>query len=109
MLAIVVSGSIQAAIEVGSWSALVSTPYGQGVLIKVALLLGMLVIALLHQRRIIRLPLERGVRLEFALGVAVLAVAAVVAGTTPARQSALPSTASGATTTNAAAVTTAYP
>ena len=109
VLAIVVSGSIQAAIEVGSWSALVSTPYGQGVLIKIALLLGMLVIALLHQRRIIRLPLERGVRLEFALGVVVLAVAAVVAGTTPARQSALPSTTSGTTTTNAAEADQAYP
>jgi copper transport protein len=86
VLAIVVSGTLQAALEIGSWAALLSTPYGQGVLIKVALLGAMLAVAVLHQRRAATLPLERGVRLELALGVAVLAVAAVVAGTTPARQ-----------------------
>ena len=100
VLAIVVSGTIQAAFEVGSWEALISTPYGQAVLIKVALLGAMLLIALLHQRRSARLPLERGVRIELALGVAVLAVAAVVAGTTPARQTALPSANAAVITAN---------
>jgi copper transport protein len=96
VLAIVVSGTLQAALEVGSWEGLIGTPYGQGVLVKVALLMGMLVVAFLHQRRAARLKLERGVRLELALGVAVLAVAAVVAGTTPGRQTASPTTASAA-------------
>jgi copper transport protein len=95
VLAIVVSGTLQAALEIGSWAALLTTPYGQGVLIKVALLGAMLAVAFLHQRRGAPLPLERGVRLELALGVAVLAVAAVVAGTTPARQI-TPSTVSAA-------------
>lgn len=91
VLALVVSGTLQAALEIGSWEGLIGTAYGQGVLLKVALLGGMLVFAALHQRRAQTLPLERGVRVELALGVVVFAVAAVVAGTTPARQTTVPS------------------
>jgi copper transport protein len=83
VLAIVISGTLQAALEVGSIDGLLTTPYGQGVLIKVALLLAMLVVAAVVR---MRGAFERGVRVELALGVIVLAVAAVVAGTTPARQ-----------------------
>ena len=83
VLAIVASGTLQAIFEVGSLEALVGTTYGQGVLVKVALLVMMLVIALVIRQRG---ALLRGVRVELALGVLVLAVAAVVAGTTPARQ-----------------------
>jgi copper transport protein len=86
VLALVVSGTLQAAVEIGSWAALLTTAYGQGVLVKVALLGVMLALALFNQRRASTLPFERGLRIEVALGVAVLAVAAVVAGTTPARQ-----------------------
>jgi copper transport protein len=86
VLALVISGTLQAAIEIGSWDALVTTTYGQGVLVKVALLVAMLALALINQRRADTLPYQRSLRLEVALGVAVLAVAAVVAGTTPARQ-----------------------
>jgi putative copper export protein len=89
-MALVVSGTIQAVIEVGSWEALTSTVYGQGVLIKVAVLLAMLVIALAV--RLGRGRFERGIKAELALGIAVLAVAAVVAGTTPGRQAAPPQT-----------------
>ncbi|HEY3061315.1 MAG TPA: copper resistance protein CopC [Chloroflexota bacterium] len=96
VLAILVSGAVQAALEIGSWEGLVGTSYGQGVLVKVALLAGMIGLAALHQRRGGRLPFERGVRLELALGLVVLAVAAVVAGTTPARQTSAPGTATAA-------------
>jgi copper transport protein len=86
VLALVVSGTLQAVIEIGAWDALLTTTYGQGVLIKVAFLGAMLVLAVIGQRRASTLPFERSLRIEVALGVAVLAVAAVVAGTTPARQ-----------------------
>jgi copper transport protein len=86
VLALVASGTVQAAIEIGSWDALLTTAYGQGVLVKVALLGAMLVLALFSRRRASTLPFERSLRIEVALGLAVLAVAAVVAGTTPARQ-----------------------
>ena len=89
VLAIVISGTLQAALEVGSIDGLLTTPYGQGVLIKVALLLAMLVVAAVVRKRG---AFERGVRVELALGVIVLAVAAVVAGTTPARQITQPPT-----------------
>ncbi len=96
VLAIRISGTVQAALEVGSWSALLETSYGQGVLVKVALLAVMLGLAALHQWRGGLLPFERGVRLELALGLVVLAVAAVVAGTTPARQTTTPTSAPAA-------------
>ncbi len=96
VLAILISGTVQAALEVGSWSALLETSYGQGVLVKVALLAAMLGLAALHQWRGGLLPFERGVRLELALGLVVLAVAAVVAGTTPARQTTTPTSAPAA-------------
>jgi copper transport protein len=87
VIAIVLSGTAQAVLEVGSLDALLTTTYGQGVLLKVGLLLAMLIVAAVVR---LRGKLERGVRVELALGIVVLAVAAVVAGTTPARQTTLP-------------------
>ncbi len=83
VIALVASGTVQAIFEVGSLDALVNTMYGQGILVKIGLLLAMLAIALIARTR----RTMRAVRVELALGVVVLAVAAVVAGTTPARQS----------------------
>jgi copper transport protein len=87
VLVIVASGVLQTVLEVGSWDALVGTGYGLGVLVKIGILAMMLVLALINQRGAGGAWFGRGVRAEFALGVVVLAVAAVVAGTTPARQS----------------------
>src|SRR5262249_15986985 len=83
VVVIIASGTVQTVLEVGSWEGLISTGYGLGVLAKIALLAGMLALAWLNRRQR-RVPLfARGVRAEVALGVVVLAVAAVVAGTTP--------------------------
>ncbi len=98
VIAIVASGTLQAVFEVGSFDALLNTMYGQGVLLKVALLVLMLIVALVVR---LRGALQRGVRVELALGFVVLAVAAVIAGATPARQIA-PSPTTTATSATAA-------
>lgn len=85
---VVLSGVLQAALEVGSWSALLASSYGQLVLLKVALLVGMLVLAAVNEwrgRHTLAGSWRRGVRAELALGVIVLAVAAVLSGTAPAQ------------------------
>ncbi|MDQ3811973.1 MAG: copper resistance protein CopC/CopD [Chloroflexota bacterium] len=88
VIALVLSGVPQAVIEVGSWQALLRTPYGHAILTKVILLAAMLALALRNQRRANRAhaALDRGLRLEIACGIVALAVAALVAGTTPPRQ-----------------------
>lgn len=94
LLALVVlalSGAVQAGLQVGSWNALLATTYGQLVLLKVGLLLVMLGLAALNTRRGRRPThdgrrwLLRGTRVELAMGVVVLAVAAILAGTPPTR------------------------
>jgi copper transport protein len=100
---VVLSGAVQAALEVGSWPGMLNTPYGQLVLVKIVLAAGMLVLAGFnewHGRAAAssdsagsasstpgspgRLSgLRRGVRAELALGVVVLGVAAVLSGTPP--------------------------
>jgi copper transport protein len=83
---VAVSGTVQAALELGSVSALTGTSYGQVVLLKVGLLVAMLVLALLNQRRAAVIAwFRQGVRLELLVGVAVLAAAAVLTGIPPAR------------------------
>jgi copper transport protein len=93
---VVLSGTIQAATELGAWSALIETAYGQLVLLKIALLMAMLALAAHNEWRGRRAradtqtmgsirDLNRGVRLELVLGVVVLAVAAVLSGTPPNR------------------------
>ncbi len=87
---VVLSGVVQAVFEVGSWSALVASSYGELVLVKVALLVGMLSLAAfntwqgaLHVSSGQLRMLRRSMWAELALGVVVLAVAAVLTGTPP--------------------------
>jgi len=93
---VVLSGVVQAVFEVGSWSGLVATGYGQLVLVKSALFGAMLVLAAVNSWPR-RLPFSagnvdhgqvrfrsRGIGAELLLGVVVLAVAAVLTGTPPA-------------------------
>jgi copper transport protein len=85
-MVVLLSGVLQSALEVGSWAALVSTTYGQLVLVKVAFLLAMLGVAAFNEWRARRariVGLQRGVGIELALGVLVLGVAAVLSGTPP--------------------------
>jgi copper transport protein len=81
---VAVSGTLQAGLEVGSWSALTGTSYGQVVLVKAALLAGMLAFALSNQRSVGR-RLALGVRGELVVGLVVLAAAAVLTGIPPVR------------------------
>jgi copper transport protein len=85
---VLLSGTLQAVLELGAWSALTSTLYGQLVLIKAGLLVGMLLLAGFNELQTRRpataaLVLGRGVQLELALGVVVFGVAAVLSGTPP--------------------------
>jgi copper transport protein len=92
---VVLSGAVQAALEVGSLAGLLATTYGQLVLVKIVLVAGMLGLAAFNELRgrassspgapsTNRLSgLRRGVRAELALGVVVLGVAAVLSGTPP--------------------------
>ena len=87
-LAVALSGALQSILELGSWVALLSTAYGQLVLVKVGLLVAMLLVALFNEWRVrtassVAFGLIRGVRAELALGLIVLAVAAVLSGTPP--------------------------
>jgi mono/diheme cytochrome c family protein/uncharacterized membrane protein len=101
---IVVTGTFQAWLEVGSWEGLVQSAYGLSVTAKIALLAVMLVLAafnlLMVRPEFARMAgsgtaaaaseLARRFRLairgEVALGLAVLAVAAVLTGISPARE-----------------------
>jgi copper transport protein len=87
-LAVALSGTLQSVLELGSWVALVSTAYGQLVLVKVGLLVAMLLVALFNEWRVrtassVAFGLVRGVRAELALGLIVLGVAALLSGTPP--------------------------
>ncbi|MGI9147152.1 MAG: copper resistance CopC/CopD family protein [Chloroflexota bacterium] len=95
---VVLSGVVQAVFEIGSWSALVGTGYGQLVLAKLGLFAGMLSLAgfnTWHGRSRFRdageltasgpRVLRQSVWAELALGAVVLAVAAVLTGTPPTR------------------------
>lgn len=83
---VAVSGTVQAALELGSLPALTGTSYGQVVLLKAGLLVAMLALALVNQRRAAVIAwFRRGVRIELLVGVAVLAAAAVLTGIPPAR------------------------
>jgi copper transport protein len=112
------SGSLQASLELGSWSALFETPYGQLVLVKIGLLLGMLGLAGFNEWQVRRhtwevgggqpvTGLRRGIGLELGVGVAVLAVAAILTGTPPGRDPPLATSAGarGAPGTETAAAT----
>jgi copper transport protein len=80
---IVLSGVVQATLEIGAWMALLTTAYGQLVLVKLALIGSMFVVAGLN--RWVAGALRMGIRAELALGVLALATAAVLSGTPPPR------------------------
>jgi copper transport protein len=89
---VAVSGALQGALEVGSLAALLSTTYGELVLVKIGLLLAMLLLATFNEWRARAADsvavgevrgLRRGVRVELAVGVVVLGVAAMLSGTPP--------------------------
>lgn len=84
---LVVTGVAQGVREVGGWAALTGTTYGGILLAKVAGLALMLVLALGSRRRIARSGRTpaASVTVEAGLGVAVLALAAVLTSTVPAR------------------------
>jgi copper transport protein len=87
-LAVALSGTLQSVLELGSWPALLSSAYGQLVLVKVGLLVAMLVVALFNEWRVrtasfAAFGLIRGLRAELALGLIVLGVAALLSGTPP--------------------------
>ena len=86
-LVVVLSGSLQAALEIGSLAGLIDSTYGQLVLVKIALLLGMLTLAAMNEWRGRRGAglVQRGIRAELVLGVVVLAIAATLSGTPPTR------------------------
>ena len=88
VVVVAASGTVQTMLEVGSWSALFGTGYGLGVLAKIGLLGAMVVLGGLNTWRLRKdgSTLSRGVRIEFALGVLALAIAAILTGTAPARQ-----------------------
>jgi copper transport protein len=78
-MAVLLSGVLQGALEVGSWSSVGTTVYGQLLLVKSGLLVAMLLLAGFNQ---FRAP-AFGVRAELALGVIVFGVAAMLSGTPP--------------------------
>jgi copper transport protein len=80
---IVLSGVVQATLEIGAWEALLTTAYGQLVLVKLALIGSMFLIAGLNRWRVG--ALRMGLRAELTLGVLALATAAVLSGTPPPR------------------------
>jgi copper transport protein len=87
-MAVLLSGIVQAAFEVGRWSALLGTTYGELVVAKTCLLLLMLALAGYNEWQTRRAPvtawgLRVGVRLELIAGVIVLGVAAILSGTPP--------------------------
>ena len=86
-LVVLLSGSLQAALELGSFTNLRDTFYGQLVLAKLGALLLMLVLAGFNEWRTQTtagvVAVSRGLGLELALGVLVLAVAAMLSGTPP--------------------------
>jgi copper transport protein len=88
---VVLSGVVQATIEVGSWTGLLDTAYGELVLIKVGLLAAMLGLAVFNDRRgrahLGSKMLRGGVRAELVLGFLALATAAMLTGTPPTRGS----------------------
>jgi copper transport protein len=86
-MAVLLSGVLQGVLEVGSWTALVTSVYGQLILAKVGLLVAMLLLAGFNEwqtrRDAAALELRRGVRAELGVGLVVLIVAAMLSGTPP--------------------------
>lgn len=100
-LAVVVTGTLNAAVELDRPSELLSTGYGRTVLVKVAVLAAMAALGLTHSLRRRRIAtaetgLRRPVRLELAAAGVAIAVATVLVGfPNPPRQSAAAERAAG--------------
>ena len=91
-LVVLSSGVLQGTLEVGSWTALQTTLYGQLVLLKTLLLIAMLLLAGFNEwraRTTSRVAIAqvrgfgRGLSVELAFGMVVFAVAAMLSGTPP--------------------------
>jgi copper transport protein len=103
VVVIILTGTFQAWLEVGSWDGLIQTAYGLSVTAKIGLLVLMLVLAgfnlLIARPGLARMATSgssaaasslarrfgAAVRLEVALGIIILAVAAILTGLSPAR------------------------
>jgi copper transport protein len=96
VLTLILAGTAQALVEIGSVDALLHTRYGQLLLVKVGLLLAILAVAAVSRRLVRRTPAEgaepaaagrlrRTVLVEVIGAVIVIGVAAALVQTTPAR------------------------
>ncbi|RSM71637.1 copper resistance protein CopC [Actinoplanes sp. ATCC 53533] len=102
--ALIVAGTIQALIEIGTFTALATTTYGRLLLVKIGLVAVVLAVAA-YSRRLVRRQaaagrarLRRVILVELAITSAVLAVTAVLVQTTPARTASATTTAAPAST-----------
>jgi copper transport protein len=92
LVAVAITGLLRAVNEVGSWSALFTTGYGQLVLVKVALLLGLAGLGAINRYRNVPragtslTPLRRISGGELTLAIGALAAAAVLATLVPPAQ-----------------------
>src|SRR5207248_184695 len=92
VVVLVVAGTVQALVNIGSFGALFGTTYGRLVLVKVALLAAIL-LAAYFSRRVARAPsadaglraLRRSVLVELAIAAVVLSLSSTLVQTTPAR------------------------
>jgi copper transport protein len=91
---LLLAGTVQALIEVGTFGALVSTSYGRLVLVKVGLFV-LAIGAAAYARRLVRRhagerpgAMRRAVRTELGIAAVILAVSAVLVHTPPARTAA---------------------
>ena len=78
-MVVLLSGVLQGALEVGSPGAVLTTLYGQLLVVKLVLLGGMLGLAALNQAR----GFAFGIRVELVVGLVVFGVAALLSGTPP--------------------------
>jgi copper transport protein len=102
VLTLLVAGSLQALVEIGTPSALIETTYGRLVILKVALFGAVLAVAS-YSRRLVRQrvaagkpgTIRRAVTGELAITAVVLVVASVLVQTTPGRNAESNSSVSG--------------
>jgi copper transport protein len=90
VVVLVVTGTLQAWRQIGEVAAITGTDYGRYLLVKVALLVGLLSVAQSSRRIVARRltgRLRRHVGTELALGAVVLAVTTVLVNAVPARES----------------------
>jgi copper transport protein len=84
VVVLVATGAVNASVQLGQWSRLLSTMYGRLLLVKIILVALVLVVAWVNRKR------ARLVGLEMLGQVAILGLAVTLAGSTPARVGAGP-------------------